>query len=48
MRLRRLLRDPWRWVDSDTTRDEWLLLVKHNAILAVAFTVLVIVVAVAL
>ncbi len=42
----RLLRDPRRWVDSDMTRDELLLLAKHQAIFAVVFTVLVIVLAV--
>lgn len=42
-RLRRLTRDPDRWADSDLTRDEWLLLARHNALLAIAATVGVIV-----
>lgn len=41
--MRRLNRDPDRWVDSDMTRDEWLLLAQHNALLALAATAGVIV-----
>lgn len=42
--MRRLNREPDRWVDSDMTRDEWLLLAKQRAILAAAVTLAVIVV----
>jgi hypothetical protein len=44
--MRRLNRDPNRWVDSNMTRDEWLLLARHYALLAAAVTLLVIVVGV--
>lgn len=45
-RMRRLNRDPDRWVDSDMTRDEWLLLARHNALLAAAVTALAVAVGV--
>jgi hypothetical protein len=39
---RRLFRDPERWADADLTREEWLLLAKHRAALALAVTIFVI------
>lgn len=40
LKIWRLARDPARWVDSDMTREELLLLAKHQAIFALVFTVL--------